>query len=180
MQENRREKMDLFDKTTRAVREIGNATREQTELANLKIQKAAIEKKLESQYAEIGKRYVAYIADTFRTEPFDVTDILDVINPDLEKITEIVDQVEQKEQQFRQHSIEKDRKRALEQFENEKRKLDKAKDLEIISDLEYSEKLAKARKKFDNFEMLKKIQMQLEMDIITREEYEEKVQNILQ
>ncbi len=172
--------MDFFDRTTKVVREIGNATREQTELANLKIQKAAIEKKLESQYAEIGKRYVAYIADTFRTEPFDVTDILDVINPDLDKIAEIVDQVEQKEQQFRQHSIEKDRKKALEQFESEKRKLDKARDLDIISELEYDEKLAKARKRYDNFEMLKKIQMQFEMDIITREEYEEKVRNILQ
>ena len=109
-----------------------------------------------------------------------MTDILDVINPDLEKIAEIVDQVEQKEQQFRQHSIEKDRKKALEQFESEKRKLDKARDLDIISELEYDEKLTKARKRYDNFEMLKKIQMQLEMDIITREEYEEKVQNILQ
>lgn len=78
--------MDFFDRTTKAVREIGNATREQTELANLKIQKAAIEKKLESQYAEIGKRYVNYIADSFRTTPFDVSDILDAINPDLEKI----------------------------------------------------------------------------------------------
>ncbi len=167
--------MDFFDRTTKVVREIGNATREQTELANLKIQKAAIEKKLESQYAEIGKRYVDYSAETF-----DVTDILDVINPDLDKIAEIMDQVEQKEQQFRQHSIEKDRKKALEQFESEKRKLDKARDLDIISELEYDEKLAKARKRYDNFEMLKKIQMQFEMDIITREEYEEKVRNILQ
>lgn len=38
--------MDFFDKTTKAVRDLSNATREQTELANLKIQKAAIEKKL--------------------------------------------------------------------------------------------------------------------------------------
>ncbi len=177
---NRRKKMDFFDKTTKAVRDLSNATREQTELANLKIQKAAIEKKLESQYAEIGKRYVAYIADSFRTTPFDVSDILDAINPDLERIADIVEQVEQKERQFRQHSIEKDRKRAVEQFENEKRKLDKAKDLDIITDLEYEEKLEKARKRFDNFEMLKKVQMQFEMDIITREEYEEKVRNILQ
>ena len=177
---NRRKKIDFFDKTTKAVRDLSNATREQTELANLKIQKAAIEKKLESQYAEIGKRYVAYIADSFRTTPFDVSDILDAINPDLERIADIVEQVEQKERQFRQHSIEKDRKRAVEQFENEKRKLDKAKDLDIITDLEYEEKLEKARKRFDNFEMLKKVQMQFEMDIITREEYEEKVRNILQ
>lgn len=172
--------MDFFDKTTRVVKEIGNVTKEQTELANLKIQKAAIEKKLDSQYAEIGKRYVAYIADSFRTTPFDVSDILDAINPDLEKVAEIAEQMSQKEQQVRQHSIEKDRKKALDQFENEKRKLDKARDLDVISDLEYEEKLEKAQKKFDNFETLKKIQMQYEMDIITREEYEEKVRNVLQ
>ena len=177
---NEEGKDGFFDKTTKAVRDLSNATREQTELANLKIQKAAIEKKLESQYAEIGKRYVAYIADSFRTTPFDVSDILDAINPDLERIADIVEQVEQKERQFRQHSIEKDRKRAVEQFENEKRKLDKAKDLDIITDLEYEEKLEKARKRFDNFEMLKRFKMQFEMDIITREEYEEKVRNILQ
>lgn len=172
--------MDFFDRTTKVVREIGNVTKEQTELANLRIQKAAVEKKLESQYAEIGKRYVAYIADSFRTTPFDVSDILDAINPDLEKVSEITEQISQKDQQVRQHSIEKDRKKALDQFESERRKLDKARDLDVITYEEYEEKLAKAQKKFDNFEMLKKIQMQYEMDIITREEYEEKVRNVLQ
>lgn len=172
--------MDFFDKTTKVVKEIGNVTKEQTELANLKIQKAAMEKKLESQYAEIGKRYVAYIADSFRTTPFDVSDILDAINPDLEKVAEISEQISQKDQQVRQHSIEKDRKKALDQFESEKRKLDKARDLDVISEDEYEEKLEKAQKKFDNFEILKKIQMQYEMDIITKEEYEEKVRNVLQ
>ncbi len=103
--------MDFFDRTTKVVREIGNVTKEQTELANLKIQKAAVEKKLESQYAEIGKRYVAYIADSFRTTPFDVSDILEAINPDLEKVSEITEQISQKDQQVRQHSIEKDRKK---------------------------------------------------------------------
>ena len=97
--------MDFFDKTTKVVREIGNVTKEQTELANLRIQKAAVEKKLESQYAEIGKCYVAYIADSFRTAPFDVSDILDVINPDLEKVAEIAEQIAQKDQQVRQHSL---------------------------------------------------------------------------
>ena len=155
-------------------------TKEQTELANLKIQKAAIEKKLESQYAEIGKRYVAYIADSFRTTPFDVSDILDTINPELEKVAEIAEQISQKDQQVRQHSIEKDRKKALDVFENEKRKLDRARDLDVISEEEYTEKMEKAQKKYDNFEILKKIQMQYEMDIITKEEYEEKVRNVLQ
>ena len=172
--------MDFFFFFTKVVREIGNVTKEQTELANLRIQKAAVEKKLESQYAEIGKRYVAYIADSFRTAPFDVSDILDVINPDLEKVAEIAEQIAQKDQQVRQHSLEKDRKKALDQFESEKRKLDKARDLDVISFDEYEEKLAKAQRKFDNFETLKKIQMQYEMDIITKEEYEDKVRNVLQ
>lgn len=172
--------MDFFDKTSKVVKEISNVTKEQTELANLKIQKAAIEKKLENQYAEIGKRYVAYIADSFRTTPFDVSDILDAINPDLEKVAEIADQISQKDQQVRQHSMEKDRKKALDVLENEKRKLDRARDLDVITAEEYAEKLEKAQKKFDNFETLKKIQIQYEMDIITKEEYEEKVKNVLQ
>jgi len=50
----------------------------------------------------------------------------------------------------------------------------------VISFDEYEEKLAKAQRKFDNFETLKKIQMQYEMDIITKEEYEDKVRNVLQ
>ncbi len=176
--------MNLFDKTTRAVKEvgstIGNATREQTELANLKIQKAAIEKKLESKYAEIGKRYVTYISDTFQVGAFDVTDILDEMNPDLEKLSEIVEQTTQKEQQVRQNSMERERKKAQEHFDSEKKKLDKARELDVISEEEYDEKLAKAMKKLENFDILKKIQMQYEMEIITREEYEEKVKNILQ
>ena len=96
--------MDIFDKATKAVKEvgssvvntaasvgssIGNATREQTELANLRIQKTAIEKKLESRYAEIGKRYIAYISDSFQMEAFDVTDVLDEMQPDLDKVREI-------------------------------------------------------------------------------------------
>lgn len=172
--------MDFFDKTSKVVKEISNVTKEQTELANLKIQKAAIEKKLENQYAAIGKRYVAYIADSFRTTPFDVSDILDAINPDLEKVAEIAEQISQKDQQVRQHSMEKDRKKALDVLENEKRKLDRARDLDVITAEEYAEKLEKAQKKFDNFETLKKIQIQYEMDIITKEEYEEKVKNVLQ
>ena len=58
--------------------------------------------------------------------------------------------------------------------------MDKARDLDVISEDEYDDKLAQARKKLENFETLKKIQMQYEMDIITKEEYEEKVKNILQ
>ena len=76
--------------------------------------------------------------------------------------------------------MERERKKAQEHFDSEKKKLDKARELDVISEEEYDEKLAKAMKKLENFDILKKIQMQYEMEIITREEYEEKVKNILQ
>ena len=51
--------------------------------------------------------------------------------------------------------------------------------MDIISNEEYNEKLAAAQKKLDNFEQLRKIDMQLDMGIITKSEHEEKTRNIL-
>ncbi len=176
--------MDFFDKATKRAKEvgntIGNVTREQTEVANMKIQRAAIEKKLENRYAEIGKKYVAYIENSYQYDTFDVSDIIEQIKPELEKIAEIDAQLKQREQQIKQNNIEKDRKKAQDQFDGEKKKLDKALEMDIISTEEYEEKLAKAQKRLDNFEALKKVEMQYQMDIISREEYEEKVRVILQ
>lgn len=175
--------MDFFDKATRKAKEvgstIGSVTREQTEAANMKIQKAAIEKRLESRYAEIGKKYVAYVENSYQYEAFDVSDIIEQIKPELEKIAEIDAQLKQREQQIKQNNIEKDRKKAQDQFDSEKRKLDKALEMDIISTEEYEEKLARAQKRLDNFEALKKVELQYQMDIISREEYEEKIRAIL-
>ena len=183
--------MDLFNKATKVAREVGNsvvnagnvlsnATREQTELANLKIQKSALDRKMEGQYAEIGKRYVAYISNMFNTRPFDVQDVLDAMQPNLEKLSEIDSQIADKEKAIKENNAERDRKRAQEQYEAEKKKLDKARELDVITEEEYQVKLTSAQKKLDNFDLLRKVEMQYDMEIITKEEYEEKVRNILQ
>lgn len=183
--------MDLFNKATKVAREVGNsvvnagnvlssATREQTELANLKIQKSALDRKMESQYAEIGKRYIAYISNTFNTRPFDVQDVLEAMQPNLEKLSEIDSQIADKERVIKENNAERDKKRAQEQYEGEKKKLDKARELDVITEEEYQVKLTSAQKKLDNFDLLRKVEMQYDMEIITKEEYEEKVKNILQ
>ncbi len=182
--------MDLFNMATKMAKEVSNSvvsmgsaltntTREQTELANLKIQKSALERKMESQYAEIGKKYIAYISNVFNAQPFDVQDILDAMKPNLEKLTEIEGQVAEKEKQVKANNAERDKKRAQEQFEAEKKKLDKAKELDILTEEEYEAKISVAQKKLENYELLHKVEMQYNMDIITKEEYEEKVRNIL-
>ena len=89
-------------------------------------------------------------------------------------------QIADMDHQIRQNNLDRERKKAQDIFDSEQKKLDKALDMEIITNEEYNEKLAAAQKKLDHFELLKKIDMQLEMGIINKAEHEEKVRNILQ
>ena len=58
--------------------------------------------------------------------------------------------------------------------------LEKALQMDVISQAEYDEKVAIARKKLDNFEEIKRVEKQLEMNLITREEYAAKMQALTQ
>lgn len=185
---------DMFEKATKAAKNVGgnvfssaknlgnslyNSTKEQSELASLNVQQSVIEKKLNHFYAEIGRRYVEYIERCDGEVSFEVEDVLDQMKPELEKLEEVKVQIAEKEAQIKQNNEEKARKKAREEFDAKKTKLDKAAAMEIISEEEYQEKLAAAQKKFDNYEILRKIDMQLEMGIISKEEHAEKVKNIL-
>lgn len=187
--------MDMFEKATKKVIEVGdsivnsarqvsgtiyNTTKEQGEIASLNVQKSVIEKRIQSQYAEIGKRYVEYVRNcTEDVSPFDVNDILETMEEDLSKIEEINAKIEEKQIQIKTAKDEKERQKAKELFQEEKAKLEKALQMDIISQAEYNYRLGKAEKKLENYDVLRKIEMQLEIGIITKEEYEEKVKNIL-
>lgn len=175
--------MDLFNKATKVAKSVGDtiysSTKEQSELAGLNVQAAVVEKKLNSYYAEIGKRYVEYISNCENEEAFNVDDIMENISPELDKLVDIKVSVEQKKEQIRQNNLERDKKKAKEEFDNIKRKLDKAIEMDIISADEYDEKLAAAQRKFENFDLLRKLEQQYKMDIITKEELDEKVKVIL-
>ena len=51
--------------------------------------------------------------------------------------------------------------------------------MDIISPEEYDEKMTVVQKKFDNYVQLGKIDMQLQMGIISEDEYTTKIDNIL-
>ncbi len=175
--------MDMFEKATKVAKNIGttiySSTKEQSELASLNVQKSVIEKKLTDSYAKIGKRYVEYIDKCESGAAFDVSDLLEEMQPELDKLAEVSKAITEKEQQIKQGNEERALKKAQEEFDAEKKKLDKALEMDVVSKLEYEEKLAFAQRKLDNFDMLKKISMQLEMGIISRAEYDEKVKKIL-
>lgn len=186
--------MDMFEKVTRKAKDVGetvfdsaknigtslyNSTKDQGELAGLNVQKSAIEKKLTEYYAQIGKRYVEYIDSCSAGEPFEIEDILEEMEPKRTKLVEVKAAIAEKESDIRKNVQEKAKKKAQEDFDAEKAKLDKALQMEILSEEEYEEKLAVIQAKFENYDALRKIDLQFEMGIISAEEREEKIKAIL-
>ena len=186
--------MDMFDKATKVVKEVGenvidsaknigtsiySTSKEQSEIAGLKIQKSVVERRLDESYAAIGKRYLEYMNKADASEAFDISDILDTMKPDLEKLEEMNTSLKEKEIEAQKDEEERRQKKALEEYEAQKAKLDKAMELDILTQEEYDEKLAVIKKKYDNYEQLRKIDMQLQMGIISKEEHKEKIKNII-
>ena len=184
----------MFEKATKAVKEVGGTvfdsaknigtsiyslSKEQSELAGMKVQKSVIEKKLQESYAEIGKRYVEYIAKVDVEEAFDVSDIIEAMQPDLDKLEEIAEAVAQREVNAKKEEEEKQLKKAQDAYDVEKAKLDKALEMDIISQEEYNEKMIMVQKKFEHYVQIRKIDMQLQMGIISNDEYAMKIDNIL-
>lgn len=183
----------MFDKATKTVKEVGenvfdsakkvgstiyNTSKEQSEIAGLKVQKAMVEKKLQEYYAAIGKRYVEFVkADS--TDVFDVNDILEEMQADKAKLDEIEESLAEKEINAKKAEEARREQKALEAYEAGKAKLDKALALDVITVEEYTEKLAVVQRKYDNHEQLRKIDLQLQMEIITKEEHDLKVEKLL-
>lgn len=185
----------MFGRATKAVKEVGenvidsakslgtsiySISKEQSELAGMKVQKSVIEKRLEDSYAKIGKRYVEYMNQADGNEAFDISDVLEEMKPDMDKLEEIVATLQEKEAEAKREEEEKRQKKALDEFESQKAKLDKALEMEIITVEEFDEKIAIIQKKYDNYDQLRKIDMQLQMGIISAEEHAAKINNILE
>lgn len=186
--------MDVFEKATRAVKNAGesvldsaknigntiySSTKEQRELAGLKVQKSVIERRLQDSYAAIGKRYVAYTGNSNGEAVFDVSDILDEMQPNLEKMAEIEEMVAEKELRIKKEEEARAQKKAQDEYDSEKAKLDKALEMDIITQEEYFEKIRVVQCKFDNYEQIRKIELQLQMGIISKEEYHDKINALL-
>lgn len=188
-------KMDLFDKATKVAKNVGDnvissvksvssniysSTKEQSELAGLRVQGAVIKKRLSSYYTEIGERYVDYVTKGSAENAFNVDDIMEKVQSELDELTDIQILIAEKEDMIKKNNLEKEKKKAEDEYEAVKSRLDKALELDIISQREYENKLAAAQRKLENYDELRKVKLQYEMDIITREEYDEKVKALTQ
>ncbi len=186
--------MDLFDKAAKVAQDVGETVvnsaksvgdylkftnSDQRDYAGLKVQLDKVNKELETYYAQIGKRYVDYVKAPASQGSFNVDDLLDQMESLMELKAETEQKIAEKEQSIRDAEKEKARLKALERFEREKKRLEDALRMDIISVEEYNEKVFIAQKKYENYETLRKYDMQLNMQIITKEEYDAKVNELL-
>lgn len=186
--------MGLFDKVVKTASNIGDsviktvanvgsnvsvATQEQNELIALKTQINVIDQELDSSYIQIGRKYVDYVVESGDMPGIDVSDILKLIDPKLTKKQELEKQIIELEKEIKAKTVLREKQQAEEEFLAEKSKLDKALAMDIITQDDYDIKLAAAKKKVDNFELIRKIEQQADMGLITNEEKAQKIAELL-
>ena len=108
----------------------------------------------------------------------DVSDLLKLMDPKMTKKKELEQQIIELEKEIKNKSVLREKQQAEETYLAEKAKLDKALAMELMSQSEYEVKLAIAKKKYDNFEEIRKVQQLADMNLITKEEKEAKIKEL--
>lgn len=137
-----------------------------------------IEQELDASYAQIGRKFVDYVIQTGDMPAIDVSDILKLMDPKLTQKAELEKQIIELEKKIKNSTVLREKQAAEEEFLAEKARLDKALAMDILSQEEYDQKLAVARKKVDNFEAIRRVEQQYEMKLITKEERDERIQEL--
>lgn len=190
--------MGMFDKVVKAGKNLGSsitsaaattatnvgssvatAAKEHSELATLKAEINVIEKELDASYVMIGRKYVDYVIESGEMPGIDITDILKMIDPKMTRKQELQDKVIELEKRIKEQDALRDKQAAEAEYISGKEKLDKALAMGVLDQADYDVKLSALQKKRDNFEIMRKLEQQVQMGIITEEEKNAKLFEIL-
>lgn len=190
--------MGMFDKVVKAGKSLGSsigsaaastatsvgssvatAAKEHSELAGLKAEINVIEKELDASYVMIGRKYVDYVIESGEMPGIDITDILKMLDPKLTRKQELQDKIIELEKRIKEQDALRDKQAAEAEYITGKEKLDKALAMGVLDQADYDVKLSALQKKRDNFEIMRKLDQQVQMGIITEEEKNAKLFEIL-
>lgn len=190
--------MGMFDKVVKAGKSLGSsigsaaataatnvgssvatAAKEHSELAGLKAEINVIEKELDASYVMIGRKYVEYVIESGEMPGIDITDILKMIDPKMTRKQELQEKVIELEKRIKEQDALRDKQAAEAEYIAGKEKLDKALAMGVLDQADYDVKLSALQKKRDNFEIMRKLEQQVQMGIITEEEKNAKLFEIL-
>lgn len=137
-----------------------------------------IDQELDSSFVQVGRRYVDYVVASQEMPGIDISDILKLIEPKMEQKQELEKKIIALEKKIKDNAVLREKQMAEQVYLEEKSKLDKALAMDIISQDEYDVKLAVAKKKYDNFEQIRKVEQQYDMKLITKEERDAKIKEL--
>ena len=157
----------------------GTAVQDNTEIANLKMQINSIDQELNASYAIIGRKYAQYVAESGDMPGIDVTTVLKEIDPKVTRKEDLEKQLVDAEKRVKDANLLRDKRQAEEEFEAEKSKLDRALSMDVINQDEYNLKFATAQKKLDKFEEVRNVQAQFDLGLISKEEMNAKISQLL-
>ena len=160
----------------------GKATVEAKEAAKITAVKAdiaAIMAEINTVYTAIGKAYVDAAIAGKEVGDIGVMPQLKLLEPKLEKKMELEKTLIELEKALADSQILQERQLIQAKVDEVKAKLDKAKQMGVISDEDYAERLAKASKELDNFEEIRRLKRQKEMGLLSEEEYQAKYNALL-
>lgn len=167
------------DKAADVASTVATAAKEQAELVSLKSEINVIDKELNSSYSMVGKKFVEYVVATQEMPGIDVSDILKWIDPKVTRKKELEEEIIVVEKRNKEQKLLREKQQAEQEYIEEKEKLDKALAMEIIDKEIYDTKLSVHKKKLENFEEIRKLELQVDMGIITEEEKNAKLFEIL-
>lgn len=167
---------NISDSTSKLSSDMSTSLKENSKLSAIRSEITSIEGQLSIGYQDIGKKYVEnLIQNQGQNVEAVLQESLNRVEPLLEKKIELEDQAIEIEKKLKDQIIIQEKSLFQKEYDQEKEKLEKALKLDVISEDEMAEKLAKARMKLDNFDEIRKVKKQHEMNLITKDELKDKL-----
>lgn len=158
---------------------VAVAAKENQKISSMKKEISVLDAEIEKAYVEIGRKLVDHILITNEMPDIAIQDILTILDGKMSKKKEISEELLVIEKAKKDQLIFHEKERVNELYRTEKEKLDKALAMDVISKLEYEEKLRPIKNRVFYFDEIRKIEKQCEMGIINQEEKSFKIEEII-
>lgn len=158
---------------------VATTAREQGNINNIEKEIGVLNSEIDTAYTQVGRRFVDYVIEKKEMPGIDVSDILSMLEPKMSRKSELELERIEIQKRLKDMALIQEKNRLEEEFRTEKEKLDRGLAMDILSKVEYDQKVNQYRKRIENFDEIKKIEQQYEFGIISLQEKEIKINLIL-
>lgn len=163
---------------TNLMNSFSTELKEQENIALINKEMSTIDTEITAAYTQIGRKYVEYASKNQEVNGLDVADLLKMLEPKFTRKAELDAELIEIHKRLKDMALLQEKNKLESEFTLEKEKLDRALAMDVISHLEYEQKVKQYRKRIDFFDDIKKVEQQFDLGIITIVEKEEKLDDI--